>query len=348
MSPFDFRLLKSIGRPTSSFYVALAVALFLSTIYLRTFTFEVRSVGWGVDRLLDMTECEEAVLPQVLVGGSSMTGLGINMMVLDERLKMPSCKLSLSAGSLSECYLMMRTFQDACKDVNLVIVDFDWGGNEAGNTQEHQRRMLLLENFNETSGTLTRKIEIVRKPFSLFIKSFRAERDGPGPYEKIWYDQKYADAHQQERQELQEKWEKIQYEGYDTNDWSFGLNADHKKIPSETVGEFIDYCEKNKIYVVFILPPKWRGSEWRLCEKYQAYLREINELPHCSVIQCPNFSTIQPTLKDEDCLLDNRHMTEYGATVYTKWLLDQLYSSPHFVKHLERNDIHFLNPIAEW
>jgi len=205
----------------------------------------------------------------------------------------------------------------------------------------------------------------MRQPWATFYHWLKRGDDGPGPYEKVWYDPKYIRAAYKERQELREKWKRIQADGYDNMDWSFGLNIGTKEIPRETIGAFLDYCKTRSIFVVFFLPPKWRGSEWNLCEKYETYLTELDECSYCQVVRCPNFDYIDSALnlphslhfappyiakrqlffqyeqtetsflKDEDCLIDRRHLSEYGATISTHWLLDQVLSSPKFAHYIQ-------------
>ena len=115
-------------------------------------------------------------------------------------------------------------------------------------------------------------------------------------------------------------------EGYPP-DRKFYLNADMRPIPRETVEAFLDFCRTHGIFVVFNIAPVWRGSEQYYCEKYLAYFDELNARPDCMVIHTPNFDSIDPNCEDESCLFDNGHMTEYGATVYTNWLVDQMLNS---------------------
>ncbi|MCL2303846.1 MAG: hypothetical protein FWC43_00730 [Planctomycetaceae bacterium] len=105
-----------------------------------------------------------------------------------------------------------------------------------------------------------------------------------------------------------------------------GLNVQMQPIPHETVEMFLEFCKAREIFVVFNLPPTWRGAEWKLCEEYEAYLDTLNALPYCMVIRTPNFDSIDPESEDESCFFDRWHMTEYGATLYTNWLADQIRS----------------------
>ncbi|MGL6227149.1 MAG: hypothetical protein ACRC10_11070 [Thermoguttaceae bacterium] len=257
-------------------------------------------------------------------------------------MKTSAQKINLNSGSLPECLALMRRYQESCQNVRLVIVDFDHVG-ATFEAQINRKRLQLLERLGNISGhfeTLnTESLGRYRYPVHQ-IKAFlydalKGTKKTERYYEQWQLDKGFLQGALSEREELAQNWDRIQ-SGQEPNIPPEKLEASRQRIPRENVNNFLQYCEERSIFVVFNLPPKWHGTERAYCDEYEAYFSELNSLPHCLVIRSPNFDIINDSVRDEECFIDHFHMTEYGAKVYTNWLVDQMLQSPKVAAHLEQ------------
>ena len=316
----------------------------LTLCYLGLFPVDIGKVGRSMPMFLKQIGGKSPRTPEMIVGGSSLNGMGIHIDVLEERIASPCSKIAIDTGTLSECLAILKRYEFVCQKTKIILVDFNTAGTESDRIMNHRKRLRILS-IPQTAAEkyflfLQGNWELFRRPFCELYDGFRVaahlrNRDNFS-FEFLWHEKSYADATVPDREQLKEKWRKIQKEGYPL-DRELSLSADTNPIPRETVEVYLDFCKAHEIFVVFNITPTWRGSEWTYCEKYQAYFDELNARPGCMVIHTPNFDSIDPACEDESCFFDSGHMTEYGATVYTNWLVDQMLNSAKVRAHLKAN-----------
>ena len=345
-TPFDCSMVTGIGFPTKAFLIGMISFVAFVLCYLATFQVNVLEVGDTIPAFHQRMKGDPTYWPEMLVGGSSLNGMAIHTDVLEKRVAAPCVKIALDAGTLSECLAILKKYEAGCQNTKIILVDFNRVGNDVSSENwrlNHLKRMQLLSipsTFQERCTLiLNGNQNLFRRPFYEFYKLYIPPRTSPNPFESTWHDPRYAKAKVPEREQLKEHRRKIQEEGEGPIDWNCpmfgGLNVQMQPIPHETVETFLDYCRSQGIFVVFNLPPTWRGAEWKLCEEYEAYLEVLDTLPDCMVIRTPNFDSIDPDSEDESCFFDRWHMTEYGATTYTNWLVDQMLNSDKIKEHLK-------------
>jgi hypothetical protein len=290
--------------------------------------------------------------PQILIAGSSLSGMGLHVGELERRMGMPTAQLSVCGGTASDVLGILECYLDEYRFAHTVFLELAPGRL----TYEHpHRRKQFFDDVRgiESNGTLLGFLQRCSMPYFVQLyrehKKSRRSQDNSDNlstpfFEKYWDDPKFKADIEKDKPPLRQRAEQSREnrknsipEDQPLMLWTKGTGNDtYRANHIEALDRLMDLCRSRNIFVVVCITPEWYGQlnftqndiEKPTDDPYLSLLREINARPDCTVIVCRDFEEITDEGTDDDYLFDYGHMTREGATVYTNWLVDRLQETP--------------------
>jgi len=377
-SPFGFETLHEVPWPTWGLVFAVLFFCLIWKGYERAFD-GTSTLSGGIGHFIYTVRTKKAALPEVLICGSSISGLGVDKVLLETNLKMPVGKATVDDCWLWEADRILKKYGEETRNVKIVLIDFhcSWLGSapyewrfQNGNTFHVFKDItdLSRRNLSFVDKLSNNKQITNRSPFFLPMKVtlgglFRTFVHPPAVdgHERLWASPYYVEAQKSTQKKMREAAQAS------SSDQTFHLNKYSDEMEA-AVWDFVAYCQSRNIFVVFNIPPTWhrhpviKPEGKKLTKADRRFLdlcQALEGTPNCAVTFLRTFHEIVPEIDDADVLFDQYHLTKNGAAIYTNWLADQMRKNPKinaalqsprkpekfFVKKYA-ND--FLQPVAKW
>jgi hypothetical protein len=207
-------------------------------------------------------------------------------------------------------------------------------GNRAGIPLRLDNRDLCVVNKNEFHYDIAKYYPYYQKAFSKIFN----DKNGynPATYRDIFIEA--------EKLATQNKVPLNNQEGQITNVLPFEEQA------RKNILEFVEYCRKQGIFVVFHIPPKWKPylgrcpghlPTWDTAQdigefKFLIFVDELNSLSNCTVVNLDAFQSLYPEKPTELFMRDSHHIASFhGPAVYMNWIADQMLNDPKIAAALK-------------
>jgi hypothetical protein len=344
---FDFSLLRSLPKPTWSGLFCLLVFGGLACFHFHLSSIPDEIAQGALMGFLERERSANPKHPQILIGGSSLSGMGFHVEELERRMGMPAAKAILDGGSFSDTLDILECYPEECQYAKIIFYDMRPATlKHSYVTGEVRRRFFDKIRGDEKFDFFADCID-KRNSLTYFIRSCgrRILRTSGLHFEIAWNNPELMGKHGPDKIILRQQAEQARRNRTYliseslppvTNDDATNKESNLGEDRIEVVYRLLNLCRSRKIFVVICITPEWYGQlnfsqkdlEIPTEEPYLLLLQELNERPDCRVIICRDFEEITNEGTDEDYLLDYGHMTRQGAIVYTNWLVDRLLDSP--------------------
>ena len=360
---FDFRLLRSLPRPKWSVFFCVLSFCCLACLYWSKHaamekTATANDLGGALRNFLRVEQSEHPKRPQILIAGSSLSGMGFHVEELERRMGMSVAKISLSGGKTTEVLDILECYPNECQHANLIFLELAPARLTGGQNKERKR---IFDEIRGVKHSASLVDTLKRSSMPYFVRHFfRAQhskqprkqphkitnRHSPesvttiGVYERQWDEReknkKKTKPIRISLQQFAEQTRKNREDSISKTLPPMVKKAQYRNNHFKAVYRLLDLCKSRNVFVVVCVTPQWYGQlnftqndlEKPTQDEYLSLLQDLNRQPNCVVIVCRDFEEITDEGTDEDYLFDYGHMTRKGAILYTNWLADRLLETP--------------------
>lgn len=260
-------------------------------------------------------------LPEVIVAGSSLCGLGVHEPTLESRFRMASAKIPIATASPWEILQILKKNPEKLDKAKLLILDVHACQFNENYKDLHQHGNSLRELRNP----------FPRVPIVKVLKELSRSWD----YQRMDARWKLYE----KNPTLQVAW---QMESLTAAD-HFLRDYDFSEFMDRTLRELIGFCRDRNIgLVLHVLPSRSEYINY-VYENYAEshrlfldYIRTVAEEYRCGLLVKETFP--REVGSDEELFMDYGHMREQTAVLYTQWLADQILSDAQLSRYLKYPD----------
>ncbi|MDR0327249.1 MAG: hypothetical protein LBI05_03025 [Planctomycetaceae bacterium] len=313
-------------------------------------------VEWGsLIEFLQREHSDHPKHPQILIAGSSLSGMGFHVEELERRMGMPAAKVTLSGGKNTDALDICECYPQECQHAKMLFLELAPQRLDTGSGVEKRRRFFDKIRGVKKSDLFAEYRE--RSSLSYFIQSCRDRLEQKNInesslryFESRWDNSKFAASKETKRIALRQRAEQARTDRANLifKPQSLVVRRTEEQYDEQQIASvyrLLDLCRSRNIFVVICITPEWYGQlnfsqkdlDIPTDEPYLSLLQKLNKRPDCTVIICRDFEEITTEGTDEDYLFDYGHMTRQGAILYTNWLVDQLLGSPKTAEWVPSN-----------